>query len=424
MGRPDPGLTGYGGLARFGGFLRDLGVDASLRDLFFRLKSGALVVYPMEAQLRLLIDAAAAGEQRVFGVEALASDPLFVHVAGGVVPSIDTVYRDLRRFDEEAIGDLEALVAEHGLAPVRAKPRTVLHLDVDTTVEPVFGDHEGAAVGYNPRYHGRPSYHPILARCAETDTVVGAKLRPGNTAFGDADAPTVGAWLARVRAAAGPKPVLMVRIDSAGDCTAVMRAIVEEKACFRIKARPTSDLCDAIYRVPRGCWRTVDVDADGQPTRQVAEVDFARDEWRARGLVVRVVAVRSKERETGKQLYLWEDNEWSVQAVLTNDLEADADELAHEYDGRAGIEPLIADLKGAWGIGKVPSVDFQANHAALLVKLLTHNLLKRYVLALAPAIAWWRAPWIRRALIVVPGRFGRHGRSPWLRLAPRPHLLN
>jgi len=424
VGRPDPGLTGYGGLARFGGFLRDLGVDASLRDLFFRLKSGALVVYPMEAQLRLLIDAAAAGEQRVFGVEALASDPLFVHVAGGVVPSIDTVYRDLRRFDEEAIGDLEALVAEHGLAPVRAKPRTVLHLDVDTTVEPVFGDHEGAAVGYNPRYHGRPSYHPILARCAETDTVVGAKLRPGNTAFGDADAPTVGAWLARVRAAAGPKPVLMVRIDSAGDCTAVMRAIVEEKACFRIKARPTSDLCDAIYRVPRGCWRTVDVDADGQPTRQVAEVDFARDEWRARGLVVRVVAVRSKERETGKQLYLWEDNEWSVQAVLTNDLEADADELAHEYDGRAGIEPLIADLKGAWGIGKVPSVDFQANHAALLVKLLTHNLLKRYVLALAPAIAWWRAPWIRRALIVVPGRFGRHGRSPWLRLAPRPHLLN
>ena len=424
MGRPDPGLTGLGGLARFGSFLRDLGVDTSLRDRFFHLKSGVLVVYPMEAQLRLLIDAAAAGEQRVFGVEALASDPLFVHVAGGVVPSIDTVYRDLRRFDEQAIRDLEALLAAHGLAPMRAKRRPVLHLDVDTTVEPVFGEHEGAVVGYNPRYHGRPSYHPILARCAETDTVVGAKLRPGNTAFGDADAPTVGGWLARMRMAAGPKPVLVVRIDSAGDCTAIMRAIVEEKAYFRIKARPTPDLCDAIFRVPRGCWRTVDVDVDGQPTRQVAEVDFARDEWRAQGLAVRVVAVRSKERDSGKQLYLWEDSEWSVQAVLSNDLEADADELSREYDGRAGIEPLIADLKGAWGIGKVPSMDFQANHAALLVKLLTHNLLKRYVLALAPAIAWWRAPWIRRALIVVPGRFGRHGRSRWLRLAPRPYLLN
>jgi hypothetical protein len=68
IGRPDPGLTGYGGLAQFGSYLRDIGVDASLRDLFFRLKSGVLVVYPMEAQLRLLIDAAAAGEHRVFGV--------------------------------------------------------------------------------------------------------------------------------------------------------------------------------------------------------------------------------------------------------------------------------------------------------------------------------------------------------------------
>ena len=96
-------------------------------------------------------------------------------------------------------------------------------MDVDTTVEPVFGEHEGALPGYNPRYQGRPSYHPILARCAETDTVVGAKLRPGDTSFGDADAPTVGAWLDRMRVATGPGTVILVRIDSAGDCTGADR---------------------------------------------------------------------------------------------------------------------------------------------------------------------------------------------------------
>jgi len=422
IGRADPGLTGYGGLAGFGSFIRDLGVDEALRDQFRHLKSGSMVVYPMEAQMRLLMDAAAVGEHRVFGVEALSADPLFVHLAGGIVPSLDTIYRDLRRFDEPAILALEEMVAAHGLHPVRAKRRPLVHLDVDTTVEPVFGKHEGALPGYNPRYQGRPSYHPILARCAETDTVVGAKLRPGDTSFGDADAPTVGAWLDRVRVATGPNTVICVRIDAAGDCTAVMRTIDEKKAQFLIKARTTGDLCTAIYRVPRGCWRTVDVDADGKPTRQVAEVSFARGEWNTRGLVVRVIAVRSLERDNGKQLYLWEDAEWSVQAFLTNDMDSDADEIAHGYDGRAGIEPLIADLKGAWGIGKVPSADFAANHAALLLKLLTHNLLRRFVLAVAPALAAWRAPWIRRALLVVPGRFGRHGRSPYLRLAPRPHL--
>lgn len=424
MGRADPGLTGVGGLAQFGAFVRDLGVDGALRDEFCRLKSGWSVVYPMEAQMRLLMDATLVGEHRVFGIEALSADPLFVHLAGGVVPSLDTIYRDLRRFDEPAIAALEEMMALHGLGPVRAKRRPLVHMDVDTTVEPVFGEHEGARPGYNPRYQGRPSYHPILARCAETDTVVGGKLRPGDTSFGDADAPTVAAWLDRLREATGDKTLIRVRIDAAGDCTAVMRAIDEKKAQFLIKARTTPDLCTAIYRVPRGCWRTVDVDADGKPTRQVAEVDFTRGEWNARGLTVRVIAVRSLERDNGKQLYLWEDAEWTAQAFLTNDLTGDADDLAHDYDGRAGVEPLIAELKGAWGIGKVPSADFAANHVALLLKLLTHNLLRRYVLAEAPALATWRAPWIRRALLLVPGRFSRHGRSWQLRLAPRPHLQN
>jgi hypothetical protein len=382
-----------------------------------------MVVYPMAAQMRLLMDAAAVGEQRVFGVEALSADSLFVHLAGGVVPSLDTVYRDLRRFDEEAIADLEQMVAEHGLAPVRAKRRPLLHLDVDTTVEPVFGDHEGALPGPNPRYHGRPSYHPILARCAETDTVVGAKLRRGDTSFGEADAPTVGAWLDRLREAAGAHTLIRLRMDAAGDCAKFMRTINEHKAQFIIKAKTTADLCGAIWRVPSGCWRTVDVDADNKPSRQVAEVDFARGEWEAQGLKVRVIAVRSKDRQ-GKQFYLWEEADWTVQAFLTNDFDDDADELARGYDGRAGVEPLIGDLKGAWGIGKIPSADFNGNHAALLLKLLTHNLLRRYVLATAPALASWRAPWLRRALLVVPGRFGRSGRRPRLRLAPRPHLRN
>jgi hypothetical protein len=411
IGAPDAGLTGYGGLAQFGAFIRELGVDQALRDQFGRLKSGIMVIYPMQTQMRLLMDAAAVGEPRVFGVEALSADPLFVHLAGGVVPSLDTVYRDLRRFDDQAITDLEQMMAQHGLAPVRAKRRPLLHLDVDTTVEPVFGDHEGALPGPNPRYHGRPSYHPILARCAETDTVVGGMLRPGDTSFGDADAPTVGAWIDRLRDAAGPHTLIRVRIDAAGDCTKVMRTIHEKKAHFLIKAKTTPDLCTAIYRIPPGCWRTVDVDADHKPSRQVAEVNFARGEWNAQNLTVRVIAVRSKERQA-KQLYLWEDSEWTVQAFLTNDLHDDADELARGYDGRAGIEPLIGDLKGAWGIGKIPSADFHANHAALLLKLLTHNLLRRYVLAQAPALATWRAPWIRRALLVVPGRFGRSGRCP------------
>jgi hypothetical protein len=410
------------GLVMFGVFLRGLGVDRTLREAFASLKSRE-AIYPMAAQLRMLLDLFIVGEHRVFGLESLAADPLFVHLAGGVVPSLDTVYRDLARFDEPSLGRLEAMTAEHGLALLRRSPKGgIIHLDIDTTVTPVFGaEIEGALPGPNPKYHGRPSFHPVLARVAETDSCVGALLRPGDTAFGAAEVPLVERWIDRTRAAVGPDCLMYVRIDGAGDCTDILSAIAQRGAFFLTKAKMTPDLCGVIAHHTK--WRTVDRDANNRPTRQVATIDFARDEWKKRGLAVRVIVVRSRERDSGKHIYLWEDLDYTAQVFLTNDVYSDEDDLAYRYDKRAGIEPLIGEWKGAWGIGKVSSDNFDANHAALLLKLLAHNLLRRYVHEHLPALRSWRAPWIRRAAILVPGRLLRSGRRRSLRMAPRP-LLN
>jgi hypothetical protein len=297
-------------------------------------------------------------------------------------------------------------------------------LDIDTTVEPVFGEHEGALPGPNPHYHGRPSYHPVLARIAETDTCVGAKLRPGDTAFGAAEVPLIEGWMDRVRDAVGPECLMYVRIDAAGDCTEVMSSIDRKGAFFLTKAKMTPDLCSAVAMTTR--WKTVDRDADGRPMRQVAIIDFDRKEWRQRGLPVRVIAVRTRDRLSGKQIYLWDDNEYTAQVFLTNDPVTDPEDLAQKYNARAGIEPLIAELKSAWGIGKVPSESFAANHTALLLKLLAHNLLRRYVvedLNHMPELRSWRAPWLRRTLIIIPGRLIRSGRAWELRMPPRPVVM-
>lgn len=421
-GPSDPSLTGVAGLIMFGTFLRTLGVDRALREAFSKLKSPE-AIYPMAAQLRMLLDMFVVGEHRVFGLESLAADPLFVHLCGGVVPSLDTVYRDLTRFDDASIGRLEAMVAEHGLSLLRDAPKSkIVHMDIDSTVTPVFGaEIEGAVPGPNPKYHGRPSFHPVMARIAETDGCIGALLRPGDTAFGAAEAPLIERWIDRTREAVGPKTLLYVRIDGAGDCADIMTSIAKKGAFFLTKAKMTPDICGAIASHKR--WRTVDWDANKRPTRQVATIEFSRNSWQEQGLAVRVVVVRSRERESGKHIYLWDDLGYTVQAYLTNDVYSDEDDLAYRYEKRAGIEPLIAEWKGAWGIGHVSSENFAANHASLLLKLLAHNLLRRYVVTHLPALRKWRAPWIRRAAILVPGRLVRSGRRRTLRMAPRP-LLN
>lgn len=419
LGSTDESLTSVAGLARFGAFLREQGIDRALRE-FRSLKPHGGTVYSMDAQLRLLIDAHVAGETRVFGVEALSSDPLFVRLAGGVVPSIDTLYRDLNRFDEAALEKLEALMVRQGLDRERLRQHDDVHVDVDTTVEPQFGEKEGALPGPNPRYHGRPSYHPIVCRVPELDTCVGALLRPGDRAFGTEDVEVVRKIVRRVSTELHARQRLWVRIDAAGDDTSLFTMLQQEHALFVTKPRLTSNLWEAASRVED--WRTVDWDAFDEPITEVADVPFERPAWREAGANVRVIAVRTRELRAGRQLYLWDDLDWTVKLYLTNSDDS-AEEVARRYEGRAGIEPLIAEWKNGWGIGEAPCWAFHANHAVLLLKLLAHNLMRRFVRRVAPHLTRWRVSWIRRALVRVPGRLVRSGRQWLLRVPPASALM-
>jgi hypothetical protein len=420
VGATDASLTSAAGLCGFGRFTRSIGFDRALRRGLRDIKTGPAVVYPMGDQMRTLIDLFVTGEHRVFGLEAAAADPLFAHLAGGSVCAIDTMYRDLARCGDAQVAWFDSLVGEQLVAACTKSRLSEAHLDIDTTVEPVAGHAEGAVPGYNPRFPGRPSYHPIVARIAELDLIAGGRLRPGNTTFGADDIPYVETLLARARAAVGRQCVLYVRMDSAADSAEFFRTVHDAGAYFLTKLHMTSDLVTAAARETR--WRTVDRDADGKPVRQVAELAFRRGAWGPpAALPMRVIAVRTSERDRGNQLYLWEHLEMSVQVYATNDLSSDADDLAWRYDKRAGIEPLIAELKNAWGIGAIPTQQFDANHAALVLKLLAHNLLRRYAQSCAPTLRW-RTQWARRALILVPGRLVRSGRSRILRMAPRPVL--
>jgi hypothetical protein len=237
-------------------------------------------------------------------------------------------------------------------------------------------------------------------------------LRPGDCGFGEQDVPTVVGWIKRIREAVGPECLIRVRIDAAGDCTRLMQAFDALGVLFYTKARITQDLADAIAL--RTVWKSTDHDALGKPTRQVTTVMFQRREWNAAGITPRVVAVRSRERDNGKQVFLWNHLEYTVQCWLTNDEHASEEEVGAIYNDRAGIEPIIGELKSAWCIGKAPSSVFHANHAAFLIKLLAHNLFRAFISEHYPPLTRWRSTWARRVIILRPGRLVRSGRRTTL----------
>ena len=217
-----------------------------------------------------------------------------------------------------------------------------------------------------------------------------------------------------------PNAVLTLRIDAGGDCAPLLAAIDKKDAYFLVKLDQTANLISEVWATRS--WTTVDRDANDKPSRQVAEIAFKRKDWPAGRY--RVFAVRTNERLTGKQTELWSDSDLSVTVFATNDKDRDIDDLARLYDDRAGIEPLIGELKTAFGIGKVSTGSFDANEAALLLKMLAYNLMRRWVAATCVGKSRsWRASWIRRACVLIPARLLRTGGRWILRLAPRP-LLN
>ena len=103
-------LTSFGGLVLFDRYIQDLGINKYLREMFGNLKDEKRSVYQVSDIISLLIDMNTLGISRIFGVEARARDSLIVRLSGGFVPSIDTLYRDIYRFDDRHVAILTELM--------------------------------------------------------------------------------------------------------------------------------------------------------------------------------------------------------------------------------------------------------------------------------------------------------------------------
>ncbi len=93
-------------------------------------------------------------------------------------PSDDTIRDLFRRF---TMGNVERLFApliewQIERLPVRAEGYS---LDLDSTLFERYGRREGSLKGHNPRKHGRPSHHPLLAVLAEAHLILHGWLRSG-----------------------------------------------------------------------------------------------------------------------------------------------------------------------------------------------------------------------------------------------------
>ena len=314
--------------------------------------------------LDTVIDALSLGLLRFSHMNALQTDPGYQKIKEITrVPDESTLRSFLSIICEQKALDQLSQV-NNALLSLKAKsdkPREVW-LDIDDSVLTVFGKQQGASKGYNPRYHGRPSYKVKVAFISGTCELVNARLYSGNVASNGQFMEFLKETLTML--AAQNIIVKGIRIDK-GFFDEDNFAYLEEQGIEYIcKAKLTGTMRKVIsYLDEQKQWTSL------SEHYATAEITIPLPKWsKARRFVL--IRETQKPKVIGDQL-CFDLETYDYEIIVTSNEEFNPEEVWHEYNKRCNIENKIDELKVGLGFEKMSQEEMDRNIAFMWMKILS-----------------------------------------------------
>src|SRR3954464_807235 len=172
-------VTPFGGVAVFTEYLNRIDLIGVLRQHMPVRYLSHNQIDPSTTLVCFLVSVLA-GARRFAHAAWLRGDKA-LHAVLGVdrFPTDDTICNLFRRFSMGHVQRLFEPLKRGELERLPLRPEGY-SLDLDSTVFERYGEQEGSLKGHNPRKHGRPSHHPLLAVLSEAHFVLHGWLRSGN----------------------------------------------------------------------------------------------------------------------------------------------------------------------------------------------------------------------------------------------------
>lgn len=395
-------VTPFGGMVVFLEFLQRIDLAGQIRaHMPIRWRSHNRI--DPAATLIAFMMAVLVGARRFVHANWLRGDRA-LHALLGITrfPSDDTIRNLFRRFGMGEVHQLYAPLAEWQMQ--RLPQRTEGYsLDLDSTVFERYGEQEGSRKGHNPRKHGRPSHHPLLAVLAEAHFLLHGWLRSGNCgpARGVVEflKEALALWQQR-------QTIRVVRADSGFFDDELLSFLEERRLPYIVVARMTPWVQRAAQRVEQ--WQDLD------ENYAVGEFRLQLCSWHTER---RFIAVRERVRESrhsvGRKLI--DVPGYTFRVFVTSQTQA-ADEVWRDYNRRADVENRIAELKHDLGADGFCMQKFFATEAAFRAVLLVFNLLAEF--QRAAGLPAYREPATLRTQVLTCGAIlGRAGRRLVLHLS-------
>ena len=354
--------TSFGGVKIFLEYLEKIKLSQALRGLSCVKARNSL--FPVYRILLYLIVGWMLGCERLFHFRKLQHDSLLKQFLGGRCPHHTLLYKELIRM-RTSCPHLRSELRTLNQTVIQPCLPSALILDLDSTVETVYGDQAGAAKGTNPHKPGRKSYHPLLAFEGQSRLCLNAVLRSGNT-HSSTDAAS---FLNETFELLGKRPVKYARFDK-GFGGEDFYSLWESKNIGYVGKLKWTKRLAAEVAACRYWKRFVDEDWIIEGIALI----YKATSWKKPR---RVVVIRKTQVIEDGQACLVLDTDWQYEAIVTN-LEWEPIDLWRFYNQRCSMENYIKEAKHGFSINRIATSDFEANEIDLLVKLLAYNLFERF----------------------------------------------
>lgn len=401
------GMTVNAGLVPVLRFMNAIRLDRIIADKVSTPDRGANAEYSFSDVIQMTICGQIAGATALEHVSKICSDEIVSRCAGwDKVPHATNIGRIIKLVREQNIHELESVVPQlrnkvwtrlvrngHKLASA------VSHaiIDMDSTVQGVYGHQEGAEKGYNPHKKGQLAYHPLLAFCAETKEILHSWYRCGSayTSNGAVE------FMKELMSGLSKSVKYLLRADSGFFDGDLLNYLESVEAGYLIKVK----LKNLNRVLAQQIWTS------SQQHRGWEETAFSHQcgKWsKARTFV----AVR---RQTGVTDDMYKTPIYDSFCYVTT-VDKSPMDIHRMYGKRATSETWIEECKSQMGAGKIRTNDFLANSALFQCGILAYNILKWMQLLTGTTIQHWEVKTVRLWLIRLAGKLVSSGRQLTLKI--------
>jgi hypothetical protein len=386
-------VTPFGGIAVFILFLGKIGFAEAIRQhMPIRWRSPNHI--DPSCTFTAFLVSVLVGARRFAHASVLRGDRA-LHALLGMhrFPTDDTIRNLFRQFGMGQVQRLYEPLAEWQMQRLPPRPEGYT-LDLDSTVFERYGQQEGSLKGHNPRKHGRPSHHPLLAVLSEAHFLLHGWLRSGNCGTSRG----VEEFLKEALALWGQREkIRLLRADSGFFDDKLLSFLEQRLLPYIVVARLTPWVKRAAQRVEQ--WTILDDDYG------VGEFQLRLHGWdRERRFVGE--QVREGRDSVGRKLI---DVPGYTFRVFATSCPGPPEEIWRDYNRRADMENRVAELKHDLGADGFCLKQFFATEAAFRAVLLLFNLLAEF--QRAADLPLYREPATLRTQVLTCGAIlGRAGR--------------